>query len=642
MDEFLKIQLKENSINYKRSLDRIIDKYSKLQYHDGGIEVDLDSTKTQTLERYMELSKMELHKLESKSLTDLRDESLRVQDISRNSQLDFTHQDGESDETHTSTSQLSGEDDGMSRSDITQLTVSSQSESERNFSETELQPEDQDEELEMALRSHGTLVELYPNMISRIERAWHRRNVSEAADTVLKRYRRWRQQSNRGNVNNTFIVTLRHDHRNPRKKARKMLLKENSPENGLFMRTEHAPLSVLQTVTNVHDWEAQQQSPGREGAQWRGQQQTIFAMDPSSLSETSNQQEILLNETFTVSEPTQLEDQPFSYSASPSRSCSGTAKPPLDWSIRARRLCLSAHSEQSAGRSMYASEITAVKEGSNIYSSPVRQSPLKVRLMTSFSGSPHSSSRSPKEYSVESFSRKTTRPRSLSTSLSSPLRKPPGDIRMLFPQGSNHSLQAQLCSPQSARAEGRIRLRRHLSFDSSQPSFSASYSTKTLDEDFKKLYHKFVCQNKSFFFNGPPCRLCAETSEASQGHSSSALAALALSPHRSVLRKRHRELEWDSHPQSKRSREKYCTYSPGSKRHGKEILRRCVSPSELEQSRNDFSYSTSKHAFQKVSNQQHSADTWTSQGRPLSAAEFPSQGGTFESSVANSRSPRKW
>lgn len=505
----------------------------------------------------------------------------------------------------------------MARSDTTQLTVSSLNESQRNFSETELQPEDQDEELEMALRSHGSLVELYPSMINRIERAWHRKNVSEAADTVLRRYRRWRQQSNRSNINNTFIVTLRQANSNPRKMARKMLLKENSPEKGQFMRTEHAPLSPLQTVTNLQDWEAQQQSPGRERSLWRREQhQPILAMD---LSEASNPQEIL-NETFTVSELTQLGDQPSNYSASPLRSCYAAGKASLDWSLRARRLSLSAHSEQAAGHSMYASETTSFKERPDIYSSPVRQSPSKVRMITGFSASAHSFSRSPKEYSLESFSRETTRPRSLSTSLSSPLRKPTGDMRMLYPQGSNHSLQ--LRSPQSAREEGRLRLRRQLSFDSSQPSFGVSCSPKTLDEDFKKLYHKLVCKNKSFVFNGPPCRLCAESSEASQGHSSSALAALALSPHRSVLRKRHRELGWDSHPLSKRSREECYTYSPGSKRHRKEMLRRCLSPSELQKSHDDFPYSSSKQSvFQKVSTQQRSADTWMSQGRPLSAAE---------------------
>lgn len=472
----------------------------------------------------------------------------------------------------------------------------------------------------MALRSNGTLVELYPSMISRIERAWHRKNVSEAADTVLRRYRRWRQQSNRSNTNNTFIVTLRKANSISRKTGRKMPLQENSPGKGQFIRTEHAPLSPLQAITNLQDWETQQQYPGSEGVLWREQHQPILAMD---LSDASNPQEIMLNETFTVSEPTQLGAQPSSYSASPSQSCYAAGKAPLDWSLRARRLSLAAHSEQAAGRSTCASETISVKERPDIYSSPVRQSLSEVRMITGFSGSPHFFSRSPKDCSVESFSRETIRPRSLSTSLSSPLRKLTGDMRLLYPQGSNDSLQPS--SPQPARrGGGRLKLRRHLSFDSSQPSSRVIGSPKKLDEDFKKLYHKLVCKNKSFVFNGPPCRFCAESSEASQSHSSSALAALALSPHRSVLRKRHRELDWDSHPYSKRSREECYTYSPGSKRHRKEMLRCCLSRSELEKSHND---STSKYnTFQNVNTRQRSADNRMSQGRPLAAAEFSGLG----------------
>ncbi|KAI4792557.1 hypothetical protein KUCAC02_033297 [Chaenocephalus aceratus] len=59
------------------------------------------------------------------------------------------------------------------------------------------------------------------------------------------------------------------------------------------------------------------------------------------------------------------------------------------------------------------------------------------------------------------------------------------------------------------------------------PSVRAPYPPKKLDEDFLKVYHKFVCQNKSGSLNGVSCRLCARSSQASI---SSALAALALSP----------------------------------------------------------------------------------------------------------------
>ncbi|XP_037627179.1 uncharacterized protein si:dkeyp-117h8.4 isoform X1 [Sebastes umbrosus] len=641
MDVLSEKELTKNIFNYKSSLERIIDKYSKLQYLDGGVEVDLDCTKTQTLERYMKQSKAELSKLESKSVTDLREESIRAQDITSDTQLDFTYQDSGADETCVSTAQLYVEDDGDVSSpllyptgtvsnDMT-LTVSSLDESQRNISEMEVQPEDQDEELEMSLRSHGSssLVELYPSMISRIGRAWHRQHVSEAADSVLRRYRRWRQQSNRSNLSNTFDVTLRHARRNPQNMTSQTLLEENasSPVKRQLMGTETSPRSPLRTVTNTQDWREQQQSPGRVR-----REQPVLVMD---LSDPSEPKESYLNETFTVCEVSRLEEQPSTYTFSPSRS---TTKVSLDQSLRSRRLSLTVHSLQTDGCSTYASE--TVRERPDIYGSPVR--PVQARMMSSnLSRSPIGFSRSPKAHSVESFSREPTRSRLMSTS-------PQKALRMLHPQDSHHSLR----SPQSATAaEGRHRLRRHLSFDSSLPF--VSYSPKKLDEDFLRLYHKSVCQNKSSFFNRLPCRLCARSTEASRSAeasrspSSSALAALALSPHRSLLRKRHRELEWDSRPQSKRYRDGYCLSSPGSIRHGKEMLRHRFSPSKYEQSHDGLSYSLAKPAmFQRFNTQRRSADehleAWMSPRRRVSAADFSGTGSSLESRMTNGFSPRKW
>ncbi|XP_031724332.1 uncharacterized protein LOC116394994 [Anarrhichthys ocellatus] len=632
MDDVLKTRLSMNSFNYKSSMERIIDKYSKLQYQDGGVEVDLNSTTTQTLERYMILSKAEISKLESKSLTDLREESIRAQDVTRDSQLDFSYQDGGADHTCVSTTQLSEQDDGMSTNDSTGLTVSSLDESQRNVSETEVQPEDGDKVLEMSLRSHSSsLLELYPDMISRIGRAWRRQNVSEAADSVLRRYRRWRRQSGRSNLGNTFVVTLRHAGRNPEKETSQTLLEEsrNSSVKRQFMGTETTSRSPLRTGNNV-----QQQSPRRTR---REQHQPVLVMDLSGPSDTFMTSESSLNETFTVSEASRLGEQPSTCTFSPSRPCHPATKGPIDLSLRSRRLSLNAHSLQADRCSTYASE--NVRERPDIYGSPVRQSPSHARMMTSLSRSPHGFSRSPRTYSGESFSREPSKPRLIST----PPQKPSVPLRMLHPQDSHHSLHPQLRSPQSAAAaaEGRHGLRRHLSFDSSLPSFRVSYSPKKLDEDFLKLYHKFVCQSKSSFFNGLHCRLCAKSSEASRvlSSSSSALAALALSPHRSLLRKRHRELDWDGHPQSKRYRDERCPSSPGSKRHGKEMLRRCRSPSEY-----GLSYSSRKPSMlQRLSAQQRSADanqeTWMSRRSHVSAADFSGMGSSLES---RRFSPRKW
>ncbi|XP_074523586.1 uncharacterized protein LOC141788594 [Halichoeres trimaculatus] len=651
MDYLFGKQLSGNALSYKRSLDRIIEKYSKIQNE--GIEVDLGNVKTSTLSRYMKQSKAELDKLDSQRLTELSDDSMRAQDTTGYSQLDFLQQNCGADETcvsgvsslsSVSSTCISVQDEGelfaagMCRSDTTQLTVGSLDESQRSVSEVEQQPEDQDEELERTLRSHGSLVELYPSMISRIERAVHRQHVSEAADSVLRRYRRWRQQSNRSlNLSNTFMSNQ------SRITPERRSCRENSgsPMKRRLTGTESSPRSHLQVITNQQDW--QQQSPGRgRGSLRRKQHKPVLVMDLSGPPEIFKPKETSVNQTFTVSLNESLQDQPCVYSVSPSRPSNFSPKAPSDLSLRSKRLFNAAHALQTDGYTLQ-----TAKERPDIYSSPVRQSPTKNRLMRSLSRSPLASSRSPRVNPVESFCREPVRPQSESTFLSSPQRRTPLPMTLFSSQDSNESFHLQHPPPHSIlAAKSRHRLRRHLSFDSAMASSRVTHSPKKLDEDFIKLYHKFVCQHKSSFFKGPPCRFCARSSEANRGYSSSSLAALALSPHRSLLRKRHREPSLESHPQSKRFRDEYLSSSPGSRRYRTEMLWRSLSPRGSEQHYGQRSYSPSKLGeFQRFPCQQrpseHHQDTWAGWSHHRSAAEFSGLGSPCKRS-APSGSPRKW
>ncbi|KAK1885954.1 Cholesterol side-chain cleavage enzyme mitochondrial [Dissostichus eleginoides] len=175
-----------------------------------------------------------------------------------------------------------------------------------------------------------------------------------------------------------------------------------------------------------------------------------------------------LNETFTVSE-----EQPSIYMFSPSRPCYPAARASLDASLRETgHLRFSCQEEFLRGQEGDRPQITSC----------LFQKPQKTFCGKLF--------------------REPTKPRLLCVPLS--------------------QLQQQRVATGSVR---------NLSSDSSLPSMRAPYSPKKPDEDFLKVYHKFVCQNKSGSLNGIPCRLCARSSKASI---SSALAALALSPHCSV------------------------------------------------------------------------------------------------------------
>lgn len=426
---------------------------------------------------------------------------------------------------------------------LSEVLLSSLEDSSRNLSE-----EEQDEELQRSLSSQGSsLLELYPSMVSRIKRACQRQHVSDAASSVLRRYQRWRQQSRRGS---TFNATLTHANRNPQAMpSTKPQLKESSS----------SPVKRLETIPPHR--QAQKPSPVKE---------TLPVTRPVSTLDffkTSKPRDIPLNTTFVYEmSPRKHVSKNTDGPSQPSRGTFRSSKDTLFNLLKAPVPSPSAESSTCTRESPAATKTHVV------YGSPVWQSPFKTRTMNAFSRSPQAFSRGLQENSVDRSFRGPARPRSLSESLPSSPKRPIVQLRMLYPPSSQ---------PQPApRADGRQRLRRHLSFDDSF-SRPASYSPKKVDEEFVKLYHKLVCQNKSVLFNSLPCRLCARNSEVSRSHSSSALAALALSPHRSVLWKRHRETGSDSYPQSKR--------------HKREVVRRCLSPSELELRHGACTSSPRKH-----------------------------------------------
>lgn len=530
MNPYLRKRLEENTANFKRSVDRIADKYSKLQDEEDVLEVEIDKVKLKTLSKYLTQCKDR----SVKSLSDLTDHSFSS-DVTAHGQSNLSCKDDGADDSDTSSD--------LGKDDNAEGTLRSLDESWRN-SESELLPEDQDEDLQMSLSSQGSsLAELYPTMVSRIGRAWHRRTVSSS---LLRRYRRWRQQPSR-NLSNTFDVTAGTADDPPKPGASKRVLGEGSGGPAKRMRTEAAPRPAHSTLTSL--------SNGKLYPALR--EETPRLISPVDYYDHTEPQESSLNETFLVSELSPPNRTPLSPLQRP---CT-TAASSVDPSLGIKRL---------AGPSR-AAETPSVAERPDIYSSPVRPSPLKVRRTSTLSRSPLVFPRSPREHDGD-WSRAPMRPRSLSTSMSSPTKRPVVLVKMLYPQHSNQS--SQPLSPLPARAaNGQRRFARNLSFDSTLPR-PVPYSAREVDEDFLKLYHKFVCQNKSSAFSGLPCRLC--------GRSSTSLAALALSPHRSILRKRYREQRCDSRPQSKRLRDETYAHSPGSKRHSSEMLRRCLSPPEVE------------------------------------------------------------
>ncbi|XP_076009462.1 uncharacterized protein LOC143002935 [Genypterus blacodes] len=683
-DQSMVKKFNENGRVFKSTIDRIIEKYSKLQYEDGGIEVDLEEITPQAVKRYMSQSELKLTELESKGLSDLRDESIRAEDVSADTQFDSTGPDDGAAEGSVF-SHFSGpdsEENMMLDNDDAEAPWSLSDESWRNISKTDVQPEDEDEELENTLRSrNNSLVELYPSAIGRIGQACYRHDVLNAADSVLRRYHRLRLNRT---MDCTFDVPTEGNSKPKRIRSKAVsgktsdALKRKKPQ--VFCTSAKAAFRPLLSRA-IHMRALQRlKSPDRDVSQIRAQSSPVQVMnlclDPMSSSE-QRRAEAEQNESFPLSEvcppstSSQLREQQPSFTVSPARPCYPTAKAPMDPLLRSHRLSQSPHRVQKAafplcapetsavperpnthrsphslqktrlgvreahggspqpgsvgsgskrsrfmsrsGSSprqsparpprrlfprdpchafqselqssqsphrvqkavyhLYGPETSTVLEGPYVHHSPTRQSLLKTRLPVKEAhvGSPHA--RSPKPESGGSGSKRS---RFMSGSGSSPRQSPALPPRRLFPQDPCHSFQSQW--PQSASALFYHRPERRHSIDSSALSRSSSFSPKQLNDEFTKAYHTFVCQSRSSPSTGRPCSMCAAGAQASRGHSSSGLAALALSPH-TVLRKRRRDLDWSGIPEAKRQREKYGGYSPGSQRHGKLVPRLC--PSEL-------------------------------------------------------------
>ncbi|KAM4573409.1 uncharacterized protein PAE49_008231 [Odontesthes bonariensis] len=68
MGQVFQKELCNNSLKFEKELERLRDKYSKAQHYDGWKEVDINSIRPDTLERYVRLSRKQLEQIESELL----------------------------------------------------------------------------------------------------------------------------------------------------------------------------------------------------------------------------------------------------------------------------------------------------------------------------------------------------------------------------------------------------------------------------------------------------------------------------------------------------------------------------------------------------------------------------------------------
>lgn len=553
-----------NTRRFQKTLEKIVEKYSLIQHEQDAVDVDLNNTQFRVLGRYMKLSKMNLDKLESTSFMDLTVEP-SAQDLPSNTVLDSTCNDKSKDFEITSISDSDG--NNVTQCSDARLTniLDERLQNSTLFSD---QPEDHDDVLEMSLQSRGSsLGDSYPDMVNQIGMAWRRQQVSEAAESVRRRYQRWRKSAQSRSTNSSLI-------------QRKPL---ETSKGKMFSKLHKSPVKIVTSTVSKAGFPSPLKTGTISGQKLqyyhspvRKNEAPVVVLDMPAIFEES---ERLLNKTFTFSEPSLV------YSASkssPPIPCHSPQRPFKDLSFRMKEPDVSLHRLQTEQPIVHGRNL--LKERN---SSPVRTSPFKSMLtsrdnfnkQTDFYGSPTRlgsvrrcpSKELPQQFPIrqvaspkspfmkQSLYKELNRSNSACNFVPSPSK--PTLSTLSIPR-KNLSYPDQRLSPQewspklTKQRSQNHGFRRHLSFDSStQPWSRPSYSCKDFDDEFTKLYHKLVCLNKSSLVKGQPCRFCAKNALSSRGHSSSSLEALALSPHRPLLRKR--QLDLQSYPFSKRYRDEY-------------------------------------------------------------------------------------
>ncbi|KAJ8332393.1 hypothetical protein SKAU_G00425660 [Synaphobranchus kaupii] len=454
------------------------------------------------------------------------------------------------------------------------------------------QPEEGDEELERTLSSQGSLLlDLYPSMLSQVGQAWHRQTVTGAAGAVLRKYRRrgWRSSAPKPLPYNSAPKLQ------PPSSAPKPLPYNSAPK---LQPPSSAPKSAQES------W--------RRGLQ---EERAGQGVDPVLMIDSDSSPEELsaLSRTYTVcSSPSWpaggAASSPFCLRFT--GDCPLPAAPPPKTPPGSAHNTPQPHFHRQSSRPFYLSP-------------PSRPSPSPQRLLPR-DGNPSPRAARPIPCSVgdSNPSPRAARPIpcSVGEGLPSPRAARPIPCSVGDGNPSPRAARPIPCSvgdgnpsprvarptprsvgdgnpsPRAARpipcsvgdgnpsprvarpipcsvGDGNPSPRAARPIPCSVPaerrrSFSGFQATRhQIDQQFEELYHRLVCQRK-------PGLSLQNHASSLPSSSSSSLAALALSPLWTRVRKRDRALESNVSPEPKRFRE-WCAMSPGSARYLHQSCTRC-------------------------------------------------------------------
>uniref|UniRef100_A0A8C1USR5 Si:dkeyp-117h8.4 n=1 Tax=Cyprinus carpio TaxID=7962 RepID=A0A8C1USR5_CYPCA len=424
------------------------------------------------------------------------------------------------------------------------------------------QPEEEDEELEKTLSSHGsTLLDVYPSMLNQIGEAYRRQHVTDTARAVVQKYRRKHWQGGPSHCNASF----KNRHNCTLNKTTEISFTSQSPVQRNISNCFKSSDKLKHLLKNKSRSSPLKNSSYEASACFYSPRRN--SVDVSGVTDECSWTDLHL-----TSKPARVID--FStpaYSGSPSYS---DQSPDLDqtYDVGPAFQAIPASSVLTSPRQSRADLSLIDQRGTSVTSRPslLDKDCFSDRLHSPVP-SPHRgligvlspSGRSSFRSSVLNMERQlnsTASPKRRSPvhhlSHSEVLRSPYGakQVPLSSPRWSVYDHPDRSLSKVEKSNFTPSNRQRSLS----GPQSTHSFSELQIDAEFRKLYHHFICRGTSSPCPSSHCHLCErhmkETSR-SPSFSSSSMSALALTPLRAKLKKRSRQPEVEESLRFKRFRE---------------------------------------------------------------------------------------
>nr|XP_055041782.1 uncharacterized protein si:dkeyp-117h8.4 isoform X1 [Misgurnus anguillicaudatus] len=580
-------QFKKNDDVFRSTMESIFKKYSNL--NDPGIDVCLKtmtcrsengSVPIDSAEGERELETLKIRVNANHSIRELEDQENDEMDWSEIVEDDLTYSD-----------QKENNGSLWHSGDSFQHSMNGINSSHDSLWGLTSQPEEEDEELEKTLSSHGsTLLDVYSSMVNQIGEAYRRQRVTDTARAVLQKYRRKQWHSGVSNprstslrnriLNKTTPLEFSFTKQSPVQQNISDCTKASSKFKNLFKdKTKPSPLknasyeasacfySPRRNIANVsgisnespwtelHFDKTVKQSPARV---------IDLSTPPHSVSPSLSDQSPDLNQTYDVG-PTVLSTScavpaslvstcPQPVWQSPGRTAKGSSH------IEKKRMSITPQpcdqlspnvsSNKDCFRDRLHFPVSSPQRGLG-YLSPSKRSNYTSVSMLNFerqqskSMAMHSPvQKSPLRYQAHTDSQRSPYGKK-EVVMSSPQHS-------LFHRPEHHqrfSTAEKLDSPKLSKHQ-----HSHSGPQSAYLVKHDSYSRPQIDAEFRKLYHHFICHGTSSPCPSSHCHLCEKTSQ-NPGFSSTSMSALALTPLRASLKKRRRQPEVEESLRFKRFRE---------------------------------------------------------------------------------------